>query len=204
MENVSGEDLNWFWRGWIINNWRLDQAITKVKYVKNDAKQGAVITVENLEKMPMPLIVEFKTKSGVVSRVKLPVEIWQRNNSWIFKSATNEELYTITIDPDHVFPDVNSENNVWTDAKNGVEKVIVLDEFLGDFSSAKMPIKVNFTQEDENLVITATGQQPLPLENAGNGKFTFAQAGLSVQFNANRSGFVLSYGGQNFEFTKDK
>jgi len=204
MENVSGEDLNWFWRGWIINNWRLDQAITKVKYVKNDAKQGAVITVVNLAKMPMPLIVEFKTKSGVVSRVKLPVEIWQRNNSWTFKSATTEELDTITIDPDHVFPDVNSENNVWTDAKNGVEKVIVLDEFLGNFSSAKMPIKVNFTQEDENLVITATGQQPLPLENAGNGKFTFDQAGLSVQFNANRSGFVLTYGGQNFEFTNDK
>lgn len=204
MENVSGEDLNWFWRGWIINNWRLDQAVTKVKYVKNDAKQGAIITVENLEKMPMPLIVEFKTKSGAVSRVKLPVEIWQRNTSWSFKSNTTEELDTITIDPEHAFPDVNSENNVWTNAKNGVEKGVALNEFLGNFSSAKMPIKVNFTQEDDNLVINATGQQALPLENAGNGKFTFEQASLSVQFNADRSAFTLSYSGQNFEFTKDK
>ena len=204
MENVSGEDLNWFWRGWIINNWRLDQAVTKVKYIKNDVKQGAVITVENLEKMPMPLVVELKTKSGAVSRIKLPVEIWQRNTSWSFKSNTTEELESITIDPDHAFPDVNSENNVWTNAKNGVEKVVVLDEFLGSFSSSKMPIKVNFTQEDENLIINATGQQALPLENAGNGKFTFEQVGLSVQFNADRSGFTLTYSGQNFEFTKDK
>ena len=33
MENVAGEDLNWFWRGWIINNWRFDQAVSKVKWL---------------------------------------------------------------------------------------------------------------------------------------------------------------------------
>jgi hypothetical protein len=41
MENVAGEDLRWFWRGWFINSWKVDQAITKVKYVKNDPTQGA-------------------------------------------------------------------------------------------------------------------------------------------------------------------
>ena len=24
MENGSGEDLSWFWRGWFMNNWKLD------------------------------------------------------------------------------------------------------------------------------------------------------------------------------------
>ncbi len=204
IENVSGEDLNWFWRSWFINNWRLDQAITKVKYVKNDAKQGAVITVDNLEKMPMPVIVEVKTKSGATSRMTLPVEIWERNKSWSFKYNSTEELESITIDPDHVFPDMNSANNVWTDAKNGVEKGMNLDSYLGNFSSTQIPIKINFTQEDDSLVINATGQQSVPLENLGNGKFTFDQAGLTVQFNEQKSGFKLSFGAQSFEFTKDK
>ncbi|MDR0793963.1 MAG: M1 family metallopeptidase, partial [Chitinophagaceae bacterium] len=30
MENASGEDLSWFWRGWFINNWKLDQAVKDV------------------------------------------------------------------------------------------------------------------------------------------------------------------------------
>ena len=42
IENVAGEDLRWFWRGWFVNSWKLDQAITDVKYVKNDPTQGAL------------------------------------------------------------------------------------------------------------------------------------------------------------------
>jgi hypothetical protein len=36
MENVAGEDLSWFWRGWFQYNWRFDQGINAIKYVKND------------------------------------------------------------------------------------------------------------------------------------------------------------------------
>jgi hypothetical protein len=42
--------LSWFWRGWFQYNWRLDQGINGIKYVKNDPKQGVVITIENFEK----------------------------------------------------------------------------------------------------------------------------------------------------------
>src|SRR5690606_13329157 len=76
IENVAGENLNWFWRGWFQNKWKLDQAVTKVMYVKNDPTRGAIITIVNLEQMPMPVIIDVKYKSGKVSRVKLPVEIW--------------------------------------------------------------------------------------------------------------------------------
>ncbi|MEN9488025.1 MAG: hypothetical protein RL494_290, partial [Bacteroidota bacterium] len=204
IENISGEDLNWFWRSWFINNWRLDQAITKVKYVKNDAKQGAVITIENLQKMPMPVIVEVKTKSGATSRITLPVEIWERNTTWSFKYNSTEELESISLDPEHVFPDINSENNTWTNAKNGIEKGINLESYLGSFSSVQVPIKINFTQQEDELVINATGQPSTPLENLGNGKFAFSQAGLIIQFNEQKTGFKLTVSGQNLEFTKDK
>ncbi len=36
MENAAGENLQWFWRGWFLNDWRLDVAVTDVKYVDND------------------------------------------------------------------------------------------------------------------------------------------------------------------------
>jgi len=117
IENVAGENLNWFWRGWYINNWKLDQAVTDVKYVKNDPAQGALISIENLEKMPMPVILEIKTKSGKVSRLKLPVEVWQRNKQWTFIYPSVEEIVSVVLDPDKVLPDTDSGNNIWTSAK---------------------------------------------------------------------------------------
>ena len=117
MENVAGEDLSWFWRGWFVHNWRLDQGINSVKYVDNNPKLGTLITIENFEKMVMPVILDIKTKSGKISRIKLPVEIWQKNVDWSFKYNSTEEIESIIIDPDHVFPDCNESNNIWKSAK---------------------------------------------------------------------------------------
>lgn len=114
MENGTGENLNWFWRGWFLNNWRLDQAINKVTYIKNDPKLGSVITVQNLEKLPMPVVVEATTVSGKKIRKKLPVEIWERNQSFDFKIDSKEPLISVQLDPDKVFPDHVPENNIWT------------------------------------------------------------------------------------------
>jgi hypothetical protein len=117
MENVSGENLHWFWRAWILNNWKLDQGIADLKYVNNDFKQGALITIENLDKMAMPVILEIKTKTGKVNRLNLPVEVWERNSRFTFNYPSTEEIVSIVSDPDKVFPDSNPANNTWP-AKN--------------------------------------------------------------------------------------
>jgi hypothetical protein len=114
IENASGESLQWFWRGWFLNNWRLDVAVRDVKYVDNDPTKGALITIDNLEKMAMPVILEVKTVSGKVDRVNLPVEIWERNSSWTFKYPSTEAIQSVTYDPDKVMPDFNPDNNIWT------------------------------------------------------------------------------------------
>ncbi|QHS54301.1 M1 family metallopeptidase [Mucilaginibacter sp. 14171R-50] len=113
MENASGENLSWFWRGWFVNNWRLDVAVRDVKYVGGDANKGALITIENLDKLVMPVILDIKTVSGKVTRLKLPVEIWERNNSFVVKYPSTEEIQSVTYDPDKVLPDYNPDNNVW-------------------------------------------------------------------------------------------
>ena len=114
IENVAGESLQWFWRGWFVNTWRLDVSIRDVKYVDStDYSKGVLITLDNLEKMPMPVILEIKTKSGKTDRIKLPVEIWERNTYWTFKYPSTEAIESVTYDPDKVLPDYNSANNVW-------------------------------------------------------------------------------------------
>jgi hypothetical protein len=114
MENVAGEDLGWFWKGMFIENYKLDQAITNVKYASDDSSKGALVTIANLDRMAMPVILQYQTVSGKTATLKIPVEVWQNGNTWIEKLNTTEKLKSVTIDPDHVFPDINVDNNSWT------------------------------------------------------------------------------------------
>jgi hypothetical protein len=114
MENAAGESLQWFWRGWFENTWRLDVAVRSVRYVDNDPTKGAVITIDNLEKMAMPVVLEIKTVSGKTDRINFPAEIWERNVSWSFKYPSTEPIESVTYNPDSTLPDYNPANNVWT------------------------------------------------------------------------------------------
>jgi hypothetical protein len=113
IENYSGENLDWFWRGWFLNTWKLDQAVKSVEYVKGDSSQGSMITIENLDKLVMPATVEVREADGTVGRVNLPVEIWQKGSTWKFFYHSRGKITSVTIDPDKHLPDVNEENNTW-------------------------------------------------------------------------------------------
>lgn len=117
IESSVGEDLGWFWKGMFLENWRLDQAISKVEYQNNNAKNGAIVTIENLEKVAMPVVIEYETISGTKGRVKLPVEVWQSTGTIKTRIPVQEELKKVVIDPDKVFPDFNGDNNTWTSSK---------------------------------------------------------------------------------------
>jgi len=116
MENVSGEDLGWFWRGWVLNTWRIDQTVKEVKYKDNDATKGGEITLENLEQMPMPVSVLIIEANGKEHKINLPVEIWQRGATWTFSVPTTSEIKDVVLDPDKLLPDWNRDNNKWKKA----------------------------------------------------------------------------------------
>lgn len=113
IENVAGEDLAWFWRGWVFNNWKIDQAVKDVKYRDNVPANGGLITIENLEKMPMPVTVLIKESNGKTHNLKLPVEIWQRGSIYTFPVGTTSEITEVTLDPDKTLPDWDRSNNSW-------------------------------------------------------------------------------------------
>jgi hypothetical protein len=117
MEAASGESLQWFWRGWFENTWRLDVAVRTVRYVENDPAKGSIITIDNLEKMAMPVVLEIKTVSGKTERVNFGADIWERNVSWSFKYPSTEAIESVTYNPDGKLPDYNTSNNVWTAKK---------------------------------------------------------------------------------------
>jgi hypothetical protein len=111
MENGAGEDLGWFWKGWYYNNYSLDLALTKAKYVNGSPTYGIEVTVVNKEAMAMPFTVEVKLKNGSKQRMYLPVETWLQNKSTTFTIGTISAAESVTIDPDNALPDMNRKNN---------------------------------------------------------------------------------------------
>ncbi len=118
MEDVSGEDLGWFWRSWVLNNWQLDQAVTGVKYIDDNPINGAVITIKNMKEIPMPVKLEVTTITDDKLYIELPVEIWKKNIEWSFIVDTTAAIKKVEIDPGYEYPDVNSKNNIWTPPKD--------------------------------------------------------------------------------------
>jgi hypothetical protein len=113
MENESGEDLTWFWRQWFYNNWSLDQAIQQVTVSDNKA----AITIANLDKMVMPVVIQIALSNGINQRIQLPVETWLQHTTYTLSVPVTGTISSVTIDPDHQLPDANRENNVWKCSK---------------------------------------------------------------------------------------
>ncbi len=113
MDNASGENLSWFWKGWFLENYKLDQSIVSVTYEKDNEANGALVTIANLDQMVMPVNIAYETVSGKKGTMKLPVEIWNNATSKKIKLPTTEKLKTVVLDPDKVFPDQSFSNNTW-------------------------------------------------------------------------------------------
>ncbi|WP_313093810.1 M1 family metallopeptidase [Chryseobacterium flavum] len=203
MENVSGEELNWFWRGWFFNKWKIDQAVKNVKYISGDFKNGAQVTVENLGQLPMPTTVQVKFKDGTAQTVKIPVEVWKRNTEWTFKVNSDKEIDEVKLDPDSVTPDVNVKNNSWISSDIRSVGKINAKDFTGVYGSKEINFKITFTEKNGQLYGMVAGQAEFPLEYTGDNKFIFDQADLTIIFSSDKKNITLTEAGREFKFSKE-
>ncbi len=119
MNDVAGENLNWFWKAWFYEPWTLDQAVAGVRYVDGDPAKGSVVTIRNLDRMAMPVTVRIEERGGRTGTVELPVEVWQRGDTASFRYDSRSPLDSVVVDPDLRLPDVDRSNNVWTGQGGG-------------------------------------------------------------------------------------
>ena len=113
MNSNAGEDLSWFWRGWYLNNWTLDLAVTGVRYRDGDAKKGSIVTIANLDRLVMPAVVEIQFADGSTRAFRLPVETWLKKKSVDLDFDSTSPVSKVVIDPDRVLPDRQRANNVF-------------------------------------------------------------------------------------------
>jgi hypothetical protein len=110
MRDESGMDLDWFWRGWIYNTARLDQAVDSVA-ARPDG--GSNVYLTNRGTMVMPAELSLTFADGSKSTVKLPVEMWNLGPEFVYRVPGKKTVRFVTIDPRNALPDVDRGNNGW-------------------------------------------------------------------------------------------
>jgi aminopeptidase N len=134
MEDASGIDLDWFWRGWFYTTDVTDIGVKGVKkyttkeqgntvefvedssaglgFANTNDKYHYEITYEKPGGLVMPIIVEFTYKDGTTEKKTYPAQIWRYNDKEVTKVFTSsKQIESIMIDPDLETADVDTSNN---------------------------------------------------------------------------------------------
>jgi hypothetical protein len=110
IDNAAGENLNWFWRGWFIENANIDLGVSEVAAVKG----ATTITFTNTGTMPAPVVFQVTYSDNTTEIKTLPVEVWQRTNEWKYLLKSDKEVIKVEIDPGRFLPDITASDNIWT------------------------------------------------------------------------------------------
>ncbi len=122
LEEGSGEDLAWFWRGWFYTTHANDQAIGNVSAQSADSLLGTTargknyyrVQIDNVGGLVLPVQMALTYDDGSTERVNLPVEIWKNNEVSFTKGIfTDKAVVKVELDPDEVLADIDRENNSW-------------------------------------------------------------------------------------------
>jgi aminopeptidase N len=108
--NVSGRDLDWFWRGWVFTTARLDQAVDSVRAVGGDS---TYVFLSNRGQMVLPVTLQLRYADGGTDTRVLPIEMWNLGDRFTARLATAKAVVRVVVDPAATLPDVNRQNNHW-------------------------------------------------------------------------------------------
>ncbi len=113
IDQVSGRDLSWFWRGFFFTTAALDQS---VETVRQKPDSGAEVVIRSLGSAVMPVELRIGYADGTDDLVKLPVEIWYGGNRYLYRYNPGKQIVSARVNPDGAFPDVVPANDGWTSA----------------------------------------------------------------------------------------
>jgi len=78
MENVSGQDLGWYWRSFFYSTDLLDLGIDNVTMRQQEGQNYAEVALRRNSSVPFPVKLRLRFADNTTQDVSLPVEIWSR------------------------------------------------------------------------------------------------------------------------------
>ena len=113
VENVSGQDLGWYWRSFFYGTDLLDIGIDNLTMRQQEGQNYAVIALHRNSSVPFPVRMRLRFADNSTQDVSLPVDIWARSNRYEAVIAVKAAVTGARLWPDGVVPDWNAANDVW-------------------------------------------------------------------------------------------
>jgi hypothetical protein len=116
VENVSGEDLSWFWNAFFYGTDVLDIAVDGVSMRQSPGQSLAEIHLRRVTSVPFPVTMRLKLNDQSTQDVRLPVQIWLHGDRYTASIPVSRPVIGVRLWPDPSVPDWNATNDVWGDA----------------------------------------------------------------------------------------
>jgi aminopeptidase N len=113
VENVSGQDLGWYWNAFFYGTDLLDIGIDNVTMRQQEGQNYAVVALRRNSSVPFPVKLRLRFSDASIQDVTLPVEIWSRGDRYEAVIAVKAPVTGARLWPEGVVPDWNSTNDVW-------------------------------------------------------------------------------------------
>jgi hypothetical protein len=113
IENSTGEDLSWFWRGFFYTTDVLDIGIDSVSTRTADGQQFAHIALHRFTTIPFPVRLRVAYANGATQDFSFPVNVWARGNRFEAVVPVRATVTGVRLWPDPSVPDWNPGNDTW-------------------------------------------------------------------------------------------
>lgn len=116
VEDVSGQDLSWFWRSFFYTTDVLDIGVGPVAMRDTAGLKVAVIPLRMATSVPFPVVMRLKLADGTIRDVRLPVHIWSGGRNFSAELPVSSAVTGVRLWPSGTVPDWDASNDVWGDA----------------------------------------------------------------------------------------
>ncbi|HEX5437893.1 MAG TPA: hypothetical protein VFW98_12085, partial [Gemmatimonadaceae bacterium] len=132
VENVTGQDLAWFWRAFFYStdvlDIGIDSVVTRVAgdtsavdsargapaaAVPDTGQLVATIALTKHTAVPFPVELRLQLANGSTRDVKLPVVIWNNGSNFAASLPVRARVTGARLWPDPSVPDWNAANDTW-------------------------------------------------------------------------------------------
>ncbi len=105
--NISGQNLNWFWNAWFFTNNYIDLSVSKINKTGDDYK----IDIANIGGFPVPIDLQLNFTDGSMQTVHKSPAIWETNQKGTSITVSSKKALQSVQLISGIYMDANESNN---------------------------------------------------------------------------------------------
>jgi aminopeptidase N len=106
--NVSGQNLDWFWNAWFFSNNYIDLAVDTIRALNNDTQ----VIVSNIGGFPVPVNVQLNFADGSTQTIHKSPQVWAADQKRVTVDVSGRKpLQSVQLVTD-IFVEADESNNM--------------------------------------------------------------------------------------------